>query len=630
MQVKDIIKKAQSVGVGIDVNASDEENLHIIASSLGVDTTDLGVLNSKLNDLVAIKNEGNSSSGETVMTPSGNSTRFGENEYNAAKNENGVYDPDFYKKRQEELDDKLDAAKREKGNKWKKKDPSDKGPVAADGSNTTQKNIIDRTRDRMNLGKAKLDSISNNIASKKAAAFNATHPVEAAKNKAKAAVNKVKDDAKKKVRDALVSFIKKHPYVLLIAAGAFLLLLIIIIIVGSFVGAPSAQIDEYCNTKDEFGMSISSTPLSAQEFVDGAINYFEAHPNDWKKCQTVLNNRSALSTIYNTSLKNKVSPEVTLTRAIAEGCSPGTGIGMHTGTCQFDTNVPNRGIGEFTFDWNTSYNYWGIRTFEGTLGELHNDWSCNAMIYNNLEEAVEAFANIANKYDSVTAMMKVYAGEADEEQAREKARGMANIRNKIYYNENPDDVFNCSAYYANITGSSGSSLWWPIGGSEVTQEYGVEFAVGNPVSTRITATFGGNDSVHQGLGGGHGALDIGASRGSYVIATRDGVVTYPGPNDRIDYPDQAIRPDENGRYNCRGLKGNHVDIDHGDGLTAVYQHLYANTITVRKGDYVKKGQIIGKVGSSGCSTGPHLHFALKLNGTAVDPQKYVSGSNPRP
>ena len=179
-------------------------------------------------------------------------------------------------------------------------------------------------------------------------------------------------------------------------------------------------------------------------------------------------------------------------------------------------------------------------------------------------------------------------------------------------------------------GGTNAGWWWPVGSRETTEVNGKLFATGAPSATRITATFGGNDSVHKGLGGGHGAIDIGADRGSNVIATKSGTVISPARGARIDYPDQAIKPDANGNYNCKGLIGNEVIIDHGNGIKARYAHLYKNTITVRAGDHVEQGQVIGKSGSSGCSTGPHLHFQLELNGSRVDPLKYVSASNPRP
>ncbi len=175
-----------------------------------------------------------------------------------------------------------------------------------------------------------------------------------------------------------------------------------------------------------------------------------------------------------------------------------------------------------------------------------------------------------------------------------------------------------------------NGYWFPIGGSEIVEINGVKFAPGTPTATGLTAHFGGNDSVHQGLGGGHGAIDIGAARYSNVIASKSGTVTHPTANERIDYPESSIKPDANGKYNCSGLVANSVTIDHGDGTVTTYKHLYANTITVRAGDHVKQGQVIGLSGSSGCSTGPHLHFGISVNGKAVDPEKYVSAANPRP
>ena len=178
--------------------------------------------------------------------------------------------------------------------------------------------------------------------------------------------------------------------------------------------------------------------------------------------------------------------------------------------------------------------------------------------------------------------------------------------------------------------SADNGWWWPVGSKETTSYGGVLFADGTPAATSITAYFAGNDSVHRNLGsGGHGAIDIGAYYDN-VIASKSGNVIYPGPNDRIDYPDEAIRAGADGKYNCKGLVGNYVIIDHGDGYQVKYQHLKANTITVRKGDHVEQGQVIGTSGSSGCSTGPHLHFQMWYNGTLVDPLNYVSASNPRP
>ena len=71
-------------------------------------------------------------------------------------------------------------------------------------------------------------------------------------------------------------------------------------------------------------------------------------------------------------------------------------------------------------------------------------------------------------------------------------------------------------------------------------------------------------------------------------------------------------------------------IQHADGNISLYAHLYENSITVSAGDQVGQGQVIGKMGSSGRSTGTHLHFEIRKNGQRVDGLNYVSEENPRP
>src|SRR5262249_34719972 len=69
------------------------------------------------------------------------------------------------------------------------------------------------------------------------------------------------------------------------------------------------------------------------------------------------------------------------------------------------------------------------------------------------------------------------------------------------------------------------------------------------------------------------------------------------------------------------VHGRMVDIDHGNGLSTRYGHL--SSIDVRVGQSIRTGQIIGKVGSPGRSTGPHLHYETRLRGEAIDPQKFL-------
>ena len=98
----------------------------------------------------------------------------------------------------------------------------------------------------------------------------------------------------------------------------------------------------------------------------------------------------------------------------------------------------------------------------------------------------------------------------------------------------------------------------------------------------------------------HSGLDIGASRGTNIVAADGGKVTYAG---------------------WRGSYGKLVIITHDDGSQTYYAH--CSSILVSKGDKVYQGQTIAKVGSTGNSTGPHLHFEIRINGKTVNPQNYI-------
>ncbi len=124
--------------------------------------------------------------------------------------------------------------------------------------------------------------------------------------------------------------------------------------------------------------------------------------------------------------------------------------------------------------------------------------------------------------------------------------------------------------------------------------------LGQPVEGRVSSKFGtrldplnGKKSIHEGV-------DIKGRRGDNVRATADGLVT---------------RAFKNGGY------GNYVEIDHGNGYTTAFAHM--QKYLVKKGDKVKRGQVIGKVGSSGRSTGPHLHYEIRLKKKPVSPNKFM-------
>jgi murein DD-endopeptidase MepM/ murein hydrolase activator NlpD len=98
----------------------------------------------------------------------------------------------------------------------------------------------------------------------------------------------------------------------------------------------------------------------------------------------------------------------------------------------------------------------------------------------------------------------------------------------------------------------------------------------------------------------HSGTDIGAPTGTPIHATAKGRVVYSGRDS--DY-------------------GNLVKIDHGDGLQTWYAHMHRRGVTV--GDVVQRGQEIGAVGNTGRSTGPHLHYEVRVQGVAVNAEKYL-------
>ena len=81
-------------------------------------------------------------------------------------------------------------------------------------------------------------------------------------------------------------------------------------------------------------------------------------------------------------------------------------------------------------------------------------------------------------------------------------------------------------------------------------------------------------------------------------------------------------------YDVNRSAGNYVILDHGDGLTTRYYHLAFGSVKVACGDTVTAGQIIGFMGSTGASTGAHLHFQMEMSGVPIDPYPFLTGEVP--
>jgi len=125
--------------------------------------------------------------------------------------------------------------------------------------------------------------------------------------------------------------------------------------------------------------------------------------------------------------------------------------------------------------------------------------------------------------------------------------------------------------------------------------------LGSGWRSMVTSEFGYRKDPFTGKGAGHGGIDLGAHQGTPVRAALPGIVYVV-------------------RYSTSGY-GYHVMIDHGGRFVTLYAH--CSKITVTEGQKVEAGTVIAEVGSTGRSTGPHLHFEVRINGEKQNPRNYL-------
>lgn len=121
-----------------------------------------------------------------------------------------------------------------------------------------------------------------------------------------------------------------------------------------------------------------------------------------------------------------------------------------------------------------------------------------------------------------------------------------------------------------------------------------------PTKGWVTGRFGYRKSPFTGLREFHKGLDIANRKGSPIIATADGTVTFAGK---------------------KGFYGNLIVIDHGHGMVTRYAH--AHKLLKKRGNKVKRGETIATVGTTGRTTGSHVHYEVMMNGVPVNPKKYI-------
>lgn len=131
------------------------------------------------------------------------------------------------------------------------------------------------------------------------------------------------------------------------------------------------------------------------------------------------------------------------------------------------------------------------------------------------------------------------------------------------------------------------------------------YVAGRPITWGwLSSKYGYRTDPFSGRRTWHNGVDLAGKEGGDVISVAAGVVTFSG---------------------VRGGYGNLVEIDHGDGLVTRYAHGKENLVST--GDVVQRGELVALMGSTGRSTGPHVHFEVLRNGRTEDPEKYISRSS---
>lgn len=182
--------------------------------------------------------------------------------------------------------------------------------------------------------------------------------------------------------------------------------------------------------------------------------------------------------------------------------------------------------------------------------------------------------------------LQVSRASADEKERKIKSKLDQLEQEEDELNRISDELTDQIKNYQSKGKYAGGTMTWPVpSSSEISSGYGNRL---HPILKKYRM---------------HTGIDISASSGKSIVAANNGTVKYSG---------------------WQSGYGNTVIIDHGGGITTLYAH--CSKLLVSVGDSVKAGDVIAKVGSTGLSTGPHLHFEVRKDGATTDPTNYVSPS----
>ena len=206
---------------------------------------------------------------------------------------------------------------------------------------------------------------------------------------------------------------------------------------------------------------------------------------------------------------------------------------------------------------------------------IHDAEALSSDYNSQLEEKVAEIEELEEK-ERIRAEAELRRKQEEERKRKEEER-----KKKDNTSTEKDTSQDTSGGGGNYTGTG--SYAWPV-----------------PSSRRITSYFGPRKQPKAGASTYHRGIDIGASHGSNIVAIDSGVVIVVSSN---------------------WASGNYIVVSHGNGMQS--QYLHCSSIVAKVGDNVSKGQTIAKIGSTGVSTGPHLHLDVIKNGTKVNPLSYL-------
>lgn len=542
--------------------------------------------------------------------PYGLKEGFGRKEY-----EKKLKNKNYYDQEAEKIKQRIGDAKNEKARNWKMKDKNaDPNKVKGDGSDTKNKNALDKAKDAKELAKANIDLAKNKVSEAKAKAYETLHPVEAAKAKAKI-------ELKKKA----VLFIKAHALGIGIAVAVIALILFLLLILIGLSGSDEEQWESQTEVNAEYDFTLTSVRVK-----NGLIDepFYTVDINDFAMGAAYAEITNSIKDLTDEQKKEVYKAYLTYAKAQALGMGKYDSNTKEIIINSDTTGIPYcsvyTGCTIYTKDGNyyyAPYNY--------TDDQLPGTFYTRIEPMDSSEVSLLTSAASATKYlllvpDSIQSMITTADYGLIPYNPDIKERWISAIKGGKDFKDAIAETSEYSSYQiydheqmaTQYAYASHDTYWWPIGSASKDSN---NLYSGTPTATYVSSPYGWRTDPYTGF---HDGIDIAAGTcdKNVLIAAKDGTVVVARGGCTTGYLGNT----------CNGGAGNYVKIDHGDGVTTLYAHMAPNSIEVKVGQKVAQGQSIGRMGTTGNSTGCHLHFSMSVNGQSVNPADYVNAKNPRP